>query len=158
VSRLSRLQLASVFQVKMVGRLFRKLGEVCASHPWEVIVTTLTLTVCMLTVDQRPVGLPSDPYKDCDWRNNCVGLEVQYILCSYAEGTRWKAKLFAAWPNVCSMRMGCNGVLVTVSSTPRIPECSCNHCHAASYHTCAHTLPRDQIYNHAVCLFSFNII
>lgn len=68
----------TVFQVKMVGWLFRAYGEVCASHPWEVIVATLTLTVCMLTVDQRPLRLPPDPYKDCDWRNNCAGLEVQY--------------------------------------------------------------------------------
>ncbi|PNF35485.1 3-hydroxy-3-methylglutaryl-coenzyme A reductase [Cryptotermes secundus] len=59
----------------MVGWLFRAYGEVCASHPWEVIVATLTLTVCMLTVDQRPLRLPPDPYKDCDWRNNCSGLE-----------------------------------------------------------------------------------
>lgn len=38
-------------------------------------MATLTLTVCMLTVYQRPMGLPPDPYKDCGWRNNCVGLE-----------------------------------------------------------------------------------
>jgi hypothetical protein len=80
----------SVFQVKMAGWLFRKLGEVCASHPWEVIVTTLTLTVCMLTVDQRPMRLSPDPYKDCDWRSNCVGLEVQYIFkaCNSVEHER----------------------------------------------------------------------
>lgn len=74
------LRTVTVFQVKMVGWLFRAYGEVCASHPWEVIVGTLTLTVCMLTVDRRPMRLPPDPYKDCDWRNNCAGLEVQYIL------------------------------------------------------------------------------
>lgn len=33
--------------------LFRAHGEFCVSHPWEVIVTTLTLTVCMLTMDQQ---------------------------------------------------------------------------------------------------------
>lgn len=59
----------------MVGWLFRAHGELCASHPWEVIVTTLTLALCMMTVDQRPVGLPPEPHVECGWRNNCVGLE-----------------------------------------------------------------------------------
>ncbi|XP_021930666.1 3-hydroxy-3-methylglutaryl-coenzyme A reductase isoform X2 [Zootermopsis nevadensis] len=59
----------------MVGWLFRAHGELCASHPWEVIVATLTLTVCMLTVDQRPLGLSPDPHMGCGWRHDCVGLE-----------------------------------------------------------------------------------
>lgn len=32
---------------------FRAHGEFCVSHPWEVIVATLTLTACMLTMDQQ---------------------------------------------------------------------------------------------------------
>nr|BAM45097.1 3-hydroxy-3-methylglutaryl coenzyme A reductase [Nasutitermes takasagoensis] len=59
----------------MVGWLFRAHGELCASHPWEVIVTTLTLALCMMTVDQRPVGLPPEPHVECGWKNNCVGPE-----------------------------------------------------------------------------------
>ncbi|XP_067013691.2 3-hydroxy-3-methylglutaryl-coenzyme A reductase isoform X2 [Anabrus simplex] len=57
----------------MVARVFRAHGEFCASHPWEVIVATLTLTVCMLTMDQRPVGtgLP----RHCGWQANCMALE-----------------------------------------------------------------------------------
>jgi hydroxymethylglutaryl-CoA reductase (NADPH) len=78
------LRTVTVFQVKMVGWMFRTYGEVCASHPWEVIVSTLTLTVCMLTVDQRTMRRPLDPYKDCDTRNNCVGLEVQYTFAFYS--------------------------------------------------------------------------
>lgn len=35
-----------------IGRLFRAHGEFCASHPWEVIVSLITLTACMLFVDQ----------------------------------------------------------------------------------------------------------
>jgi hypothetical protein len=65
-----------MFQLRMVGWLFRAHGEFCASHPWEVIVATLTLTVCMVTVDQRRLGLPSDPHMGCGWRHDCVGLEV----------------------------------------------------------------------------------
>ncbi|GFG35211.1 hypothetical protein Cfor_01315 [Coptotermes formosanus] len=65
----------SLYLVRMVGWLFRAHGELCASHPWEVIVATLTLTVCMMTVDQRPVGLRPDPNMGCGWRNNCAGLE-----------------------------------------------------------------------------------
>nr|CAD7407654.1 unnamed protein product [Timema poppensis] len=60
----------------MVSRIFQAHGEFCASYPWEVIVATLTLTVCMLTVDQRPIGLPPEPQRQCHpWGNNCLGLE-----------------------------------------------------------------------------------
>ncbi|KAF4519164.1 hypothetical protein B566_EDAN008227 [Ephemera danica] len=38
----------------MVSRVFRVHGSFCASHPWEVIVATLTLTACMLSVETRP--------------------------------------------------------------------------------------------------------
>lgn len=30
-------------------RLFREHGDFCASHPWEVIVALLALTICMMT-------------------------------------------------------------------------------------------------------------
>ncbi|KAJ9589270.1 hypothetical protein L9F63_017515 [Diploptera punctata] len=53
----------------MVGWLFLAHGQFCASHPWEVIVATFTLTACMLTVDPHPLGLPPG------WRKNCISLE-----------------------------------------------------------------------------------
>ncbi|CAH0562564.1 unnamed protein product [Brassicogethes aeneus] len=37
----------------MTSRVFRAHGEFCATHPWEVIVATLTLTACMFTMDQQ---------------------------------------------------------------------------------------------------------
>lgn len=45
--------------VKMAPHLFRAHGEFCASHPWEVIVATLTLTACFVTVERQhlPHGL-----------------------------------------------------------------------------------------------------
>lgn len=61
---------------KMMGRLFLAHGEMCAAHPWEVIVATLTLTVCMLTVEPRAAALPVDQQDTCHWRQNCVGIEV----------------------------------------------------------------------------------
>ncbi|CAG9816665.1 unnamed protein product [Phaedon cochleariae] len=45
----------------MSSRFFRAHGEFCASHPWEVIVATLTLTACMLTVDQQHPAPPPKP-------------------------------------------------------------------------------------------------
>ncbi|XP_050497378.1 3-hydroxy-3-methylglutaryl-coenzyme A reductase isoform X2 [Diabrotica virgifera virgifera] len=44
----------------MWDRFFGAHGEFCATHPWEVIVATLTLTVCMWTVDQQH---PAPPLK-----------------------------------------------------------------------------------------------
>ncbi|XP_047000069.1 3-hydroxy-3-methylglutaryl-coenzyme A reductase [Schistocerca americana] len=40
------------------SRVFSAHGELCASHPWEVIVATLTLAISMLTVEQRASRLP----------------------------------------------------------------------------------------------------
>ena len=39
-------------------KLFKSHGEFCASQPWEVIVTTITFLVCLLTVvgKQSPYG------------------------------------------------------------------------------------------------------
>lgn len=50
----------------MASRLFRIHGEFCTNHPWEVIVATLTLTACMLTVEQQPPFRPTKPtIKSC---------------------------------------------------------------------------------------------
>ncbi|XP_017786105.1 PREDICTED: 3-hydroxy-3-methylglutaryl-coenzyme A reductase-like [Nicrophorus vespilloides] len=59
----------------MTTRLFRAHGEFCATHPWEVIVATLMLTVCMLTVEQQqhaPIPKPTT--------RSCVGClnEAEY--------------------------------------------------------------------------------
>lgn len=80
----------------MVSRLFLAHGELCASHPWEVIVATLTLTLCMLTVDRQshasgPALAPSlgtvplegleHMQQPCNavWRKNCVDGEVSHV-------------------------------------------------------------------------------
>lgn len=36
-----------------MARIFRAHGEFCATHPWEVIVATLTITACLLTLDRQ---------------------------------------------------------------------------------------------------------
>lgn len=33
-----------------MGRLFHSSGKFCASHPWEVIVAFLTLSICLMSV------------------------------------------------------------------------------------------------------------
>lgn len=59
----------------MASRLFGAHGELCASHPWEVIVATLTLTACLLTFDRQQTStVPHDasppPHKSFRY---CVG-------------------------------------------------------------------------------------
>lgn len=41
--------LKGAFRARM-GSFFGAHGRFCASHPWEVIVTTVTLTVCVLSM------------------------------------------------------------------------------------------------------------
>ncbi|XP_044765222.1 3-hydroxy-3-methylglutaryl-coenzyme A reductase-like isoform X2 [Coccinella septempunctata] len=45
----------------MSSRLFRMHGNFCTSHPWEVIVATLTMTACMMTVDYQYQTPPPKP-------------------------------------------------------------------------------------------------
>ncbi|XP_065351954.1 3-hydroxy-3-methylglutaryl-coenzyme A reductase isoform X1 [Cloeon dipterum] len=63
----------------MVSRVFKVHGSFCASHPWEVIVATLTLTVCVLSVETRVAlqDAAAAPSPACNaWRRNCPsGLE-----------------------------------------------------------------------------------
>nr|AFT62250.1 3-hydroxy-3-methylglutaryl coenzyme A reductase [Epicauta mannerheimi] len=49
------------------SQLFKVHGEFCAAYPWEVIVATLTLAVCMLTVDQQqhPTAPPKPILRNC---------------------------------------------------------------------------------------------
>lgn len=64
----------------MTAQLFRAHGKFCASHPWEVIVALLTLTACMLTVDHSKTASASSRLRNCQgWRENCDGLEAEYI-------------------------------------------------------------------------------
>ncbi|PWA26469.1 hypothetical protein CCH79_00001184 [Gambusia affinis] len=49
----------------MLGRLFRLHGLLVASHPWEVIVGTLAVTVCLMNMNSSPASSQM-----CSW-NNC---------------------------------------------------------------------------------------
>ena len=50
----------------MVSRVFRVHGELCASRPWEVIIGTLTLTVCIMSMSLFAVD-----NKICGWNYRC---------------------------------------------------------------------------------------
>lgn len=47
-----------------MSQLYRLYGEFCATHPWEVIVAVVTLTTCLLTVDQKQTA-PEVPPQSC---------------------------------------------------------------------------------------------
>lgn len=49
----------------MLARLFRLHGLVVASHPWEVIVGTIALTVCLVSMNSL-----SSSQQMCSW-NEC---------------------------------------------------------------------------------------
>lgn len=53
----------------MLARLFRLHGLVVASHPWEVIVGTIALTVCLVSMNSL-----SSSRQMCSW-NECPKLE-----------------------------------------------------------------------------------
>lgn len=62
----------------MVNNIFYVHGKFCATHPWEVIVSSIALTFCMLFVDQQyllpTASGPTQTY-DC---HNCFQ-DVDYV-------------------------------------------------------------------------------
>lgn len=77
----------------MLTRLFRMHGLLVASHPWEVIVGTVTLTICMLSMNMF-----TGNDQICGWNFDCpkteeVGeLDDQYmsVICSSIFTTQCK--------------------------------------------------------------------
>lgn len=53
----------------MLARLFRLHGLLVASHPWEVIVGTLALTVCLVSMNNLAASRQM-----CSW-NECPKVE-----------------------------------------------------------------------------------
>lgn len=53
----------------MLARLFRLHGLLVASHPWEVIVGTLVLTVCLVSMNSLAASKQM-----CNW-NECPKVE-----------------------------------------------------------------------------------
>ena len=67
--------------------ILRKIESECIAkktvrHPWEVIVTLVTLTACIITFDKGNDPLnpsPSSSQRQCDWRSSgCDGVEMDY--------------------------------------------------------------------------------
>lgn len=54
----------------MLSRLFRMHGLFVASHPWEVIVGTVTLTICMMSMNMF-----TGNDKICGWNYECPKFE-----------------------------------------------------------------------------------
>ncbi|XP_051957568.1 3-hydroxy-3-methylglutaryl-CoA reductase a isoform X2 [Xyrauchen texanus] len=61
----------------MLTRLFRIHGLFVASHSWEVIVATVTLTLCMMSMNMF-----TGNSQICGWNFDCPKLEEQQILSS----------------------------------------------------------------------------
>ncbi|XP_010118501.1 PREDICTED: 3-hydroxy-3-methylglutaryl-Coenzyme A reductase isoform X2 [Chlamydotis macqueenii] len=58
----------------MLSRLFRMHGLFVASHPWEVIVGTVTLTICMMSMKMF-----TGNDKICGWNYECPKLEEDVL-------------------------------------------------------------------------------
>uniref|UniRef100_A0A6B2E5T4 3-hydroxy-3-methylglutaryl coenzyme A reductase n=1 Tax=Phlebotomus kandelakii TaxID=1109342 RepID=A0A6B2E5T4_9DIPT len=65
-----------------MGQFFRAHGKFCASHPWEVIVAVVTLTLCMTCKsgdNQSPPAAVRQAHRQChgwDWRETCDDQET----------------------------------------------------------------------------------
>ena len=61
-------------QTGMMSSFFYKHGLFCASRPWEVILSTLTLSACLVSV-----GIFTTPDKVCGWNYECEQQQVKTI-------------------------------------------------------------------------------
>ncbi|XP_022912269.1 3-hydroxy-3-methylglutaryl-coenzyme A reductase-like [Onthophagus taurus] len=65
----------------MVSHLFYIYGETCSKYPWEVIVATVTLTVCISTLDQSTIqASPSKSDSCCVQEYSPVDMIVMTII------------------------------------------------------------------------------
>ncbi|MEE6458578.1 hypothetical protein FKM82_000349 [Ascaphus truei] len=58
----------------MLSRLFRMHGQFVASHPWEVIVGTVTVTICMMSMNMF-----TGNDKICGWNYECPKFEEDVL-------------------------------------------------------------------------------
>ncbi|XP_071994408.1 3-hydroxy-3-methylglutaryl-Coenzyme A reductase [Engystomops pustulosus] len=58
----------------MLSRLFRMHGQFVASHPWEVIVGTVTITICMMSMNMF-----TGNDKICGWNYECPKFEEDVL-------------------------------------------------------------------------------
>jgi len=58
----------------MVSRMFQAHGQFCAARPWEVIIGTVTLTVCLMSM-----SLFASNNKICGWNYACIEESVSNV-------------------------------------------------------------------------------
>lgn len=72
---------AAAFKAKS-GRYFGSHGRFCASHPWEVIVTTVTLTVCVLSMsvlNGEKLGAVCGIKRPCQKKSPEEEVSIKYV-------------------------------------------------------------------------------
>ncbi|MEQ2238763.1 hypothetical protein ILYODFUR_036609 [Ilyodon furcidens] len=96
----------------MLSPLFRAHGLLVASHPWEVIVGTITLTICMLSMNMF-----TGNDQICGWNLDCPKTEEvrdsQSTVCQLLMKTR---SLYEGW-TICL-----NHSVITVSNDINITK------------------------------------
>lgn len=63
----------------MLARLFRLHGLLVASHPWEVIVGTLVLTVCLVSMNSLAASKQMCNWNECSKVEEVSAWELQVI-------------------------------------------------------------------------------
>lgn len=77
----------------MLARLFRLHGLVVASHPWEVIVGTIALTVCLVSMNSL-----SSSQQMCSWTECPKVEEVSLPVISLTNNQKSNFGLFHRRP------------------------------------------------------------
>ena len=61
----------------MMGELFKVHGEFCASHPLEVVVTTVTVIMSLVSMGST---IPVEGGRVCGWNYDCAKAQVKCEL------------------------------------------------------------------------------
>lgn len=60
----------------MMGEVFKVHGEFCASHPLEVVVTTITVIMSLVSMGST---IHLENGKVCGWNYDCAKAQVFYV-------------------------------------------------------------------------------
>lgn len=82
-------------EATMLSRLFRMHGLFVASHPWEVIVGTVTLTICMMSMNMF-----TGNNKICGWNYECPKFEEVSLLRYWLKWISFSISLFKIQVNI----------------------------------------------------------
>lgn len=86
----------------MLKDMFWAHGKFCASHPWEVIIGTLTVTLCLMSMTMY-----SSDDKICGWNYVCPNIDVSNFIILGIFSLKSVKPVLLLYPAICILSANC---------------------------------------------------